>query len=194
MEWWQLVIALIVITAYVVKHIVGAQQEQQQARERLRDQAPKPVVATQSDEDVARDRTALDRRIEEAIERRRDMDERPASSPLPKRAIPMPAPPVVLYPPVPRYQPSASPVIATPPVKRPTPVKPAIPVVAPAPATHTATPTEAPAVVRALASTKHVSPTLKQVLDLLKSRQSIATAVVLREILDRPMSQRRRRV
>ena len=184
MEWWQLVFALILIAAYVIKHIVAVQQETQQTRPPA-PSAPKSVVMTSSDEDVARERTELDRRLEEAIERRRDMEESPISSRLPQRSIPMPAPPVVR--PVPRYQPPVA-------VPRPAPVKPTIPVVVAAPPVPG--PKQMPPIALGVAATvtaRPVSPAVRQVLDLLKSGQSLAAAVVLREILDRPVSQRRRR-
>jgi hypothetical protein len=215
MEWWQLIFALFVIAAYVIKHIVAAQQEAAAQRERLR--APAAPVVEKSDEDVARERTALDRRIEEAMERRREKDgEEAIVSTLPRRQIPMPVP-AVKAPPPPRYRPRpraddegpsevSSPAITPlPRVVRPAPVaKPsAIPLVrvspeapklaamiaAAAPPVVNPVPTPPPTPI----STTPRSAAAYQALDLLRNRETLVAAFVLREILDRPVSQRRRR-
>jgi hypothetical protein len=180
MEWWQLVFALVVIAAYVIKHIVAVQQEQQRPRERP---ASAPPVVAKSDEEMASEKTELDRRFEEAVERRRDLEDRPISSPLPRRSsIPMPAPTVVK--PAPRYQAPAR--------RRPEAVK---PVVAAAPPMPVPTVVEKIAlVVPVHALPRQASPAAGQVLELLKDRRNLAAAVVLREVLDRPLSRRRRHV
>jgi hypothetical protein len=177
MEWWQLVFALIVIAAYVLKHIVAVQQEQQRPRERP---VSAPPVVAKSDAEVASERTELDRRIEDAGERRRDVEDGPISSPLPRRSsIPMPAPTVAK--PAPRYQPPAR--------RRAEAVKPVV--TAPPPPALALVEKIAPLVpVQALA--RQASPAARQVLELLKDRRNLAAAVVLREVLDRPLSRRRR--
>jgi hypothetical protein len=217
MEWWQLVALLFVIAGYVLKHILQAQQEEKNVvrRDWVAD-ARKAAEADRTDEDVARERTELDRRIEEARERRRDMDEaEPTAAPLPRRSIPMPVPTVSVRP-VPRYQPRSEertvpedlrpvprverprverPRVEQPPAVRPVPA-PAIPVVIPVPAPAFAAPSLIEALPAAGAPTVStrtpVSPAVSLVLDLLRNRQSLAAAVVLREILDRPVSRRRR--
>src|SRR5258708_6873236 len=111
MEWPQLIVALVLIAGYVIKHIISAQQEAaaQQEREKLR-AAPQPAVTATSDDAAASERITLDRRIEEAVERRRERDEtgeeaRPSPVTV-ARHIPMAVPSVVVVP-VPRYQPPA---------------------------------------------------------------------------------------
>jgi hypothetical protein len=193
MDWWQLIIALFVITAYVVKQILAAQQGQPNPpaqREWVKD-ALKKAPATKSDEEVERDRTELDRRIEAAQERRRQVDEPPpVASPMPRRSIPMPAPPVIATP-VPRYQPVLNEVPRPPRVIRtPPPVAPVIPTPAPPAPSRTVEPA---VILPAVIPAKPVAPAIRQMLELLKNRETMATAIALREVLDRPLSKRRRR-
>lgn len=175
MEWPQLIIALVVVAAYVIKHILSAQQEAAAQRERgLVKNPPKPAVVTKTDEEVAGARTELDRRIEEAIERRRDLESgAPPVVTTVKKHIPMP---------VPRYQSPAAPA-PPPPVAAPA-VRPA-PVAAPPPPP-VVLPVGAPP-VRVLA------PAARRALGLLRDRDALATAFVLQEVLGRPLSLRRRR-
>src|SRR5260370_20517444 len=95
MEWPQLIVALVLIAGYVLKHILSTQQEAAAQREQaaLKPEA-QPADAAKTDEDVARERTALDRRIEEAVQRRREREEtggeeKPAPVPTVKPYIPM---------------------------------------------------------------------------------------------------------
>jgi hypothetical protein len=175
-EWWQLVFVLIVVAAYVIRHIVAAQQEEQAARGRSA--RPLQPVVTKSDEEQARAKTELDRRIDEALERRREPDERPIALPLPRRAIPMPVPTEMK--PLPRSRPP-----------RPAPVKPSPPVAAPPPARTVAAVVEKVTVL-VEAPAMPITPAVRTVIDLLRDRRNLAAAVVLREILDRPLSRRRR--
>ncbi len=197
MDWWQLIIALVFITIYVVKHILSVQQEQTaqpkaRAQREWAKEATKPAEVRTSDEDVAQDRSELDRRIEEAQERRRDLDEpRPMSLPVPRRSIPMPT---VIAPP--RYQPRTDersmPEPPRPRGLRTAPPRPVIPVVLPVPPPAASVASTLPPLAAVIAQ-RPVSPAVRQVLQLLNSRDNLAVAVILREILDRPMSRRRRR-
>src|ERR1700722_17329345 len=196
MDWWQLVIALFVITVYVVKHILAAQQEQPKARGQRQwvKEAVKTAEPSKSDEDVARDRTELDRRIEEVQERRRDLEgAKPTASPMPRRSIPM-AVPTVISPP--RYQPRTDerspPAAPKPRGLRTAPPRLAIPTVQRVPTPAVLAAGTLPSLAAGLAE-RPVSPAVRQVLELLNSRDNLAVAVILREILDRPMSLRRRR-
>jgi hypothetical protein len=232
MEWHHLIIALIVIAGYVIKHIVSTQQEAAEqrakdaaAREKIggtplaaqrerRSGGPAQAVAANDDEEVARARTAMDRRVEEAVELRRGREEKGEAentvvvARIP-RHIPMTLPTVVVAT-VPRYQPPphdrAQPEVSqiprselprtVPPAPRKTPAV-AIKVVPAA--------GRLKANVAAVANTMQLvgeapassapgaSPAVRQALELLKDRQSLTTAFVLREILDRPVSMRRRR-
>jgi hypothetical protein len=200
MDWWWLIAALGLVAFHVIKQILAAQQEAAAQRERLATPAP-PLLASRTDEDVAKEKTELDRRIEEAVERREPRVERITV----KRSLPMPAPPIVR--PAPRYVPPAtddSPRMAeaTRPARSPLPRRElprppsAIPVQVPAPeapklAAMMAPP--APPAVFVPASPETRSPALKQTIEMLKERRSLAAAVILREILDRPLSRRRRR-
>jgi hypothetical protein len=207
MDWWQLGFLLLVIVAYIFKHILAAQQEAAAEREKVQG-PPEPAAVAKTDAEVAGERTELDRRIEQAVERRRETETsvRPVVVAAPKPRLPMPAP-VVIAPPVPRYQPPPGddhgpfevvkpPRSELPRVVRPAPPKPPpakSPLVMPAP---TSPKPAAPRLVVPEVATvagNPVSPAVRQVLDLLKNRQTLATAFVLREILDRPVSQRRRR-
>jgi hypothetical protein len=146
MDWWQLVVLLFVIAGYVVKHILAAQQEQQKAPKRdwVREAQEKAAEAARSDDDVATEKTELDRRIEEAMDRRRGMDEaEPTAAPQRRQSIPMPVPTVIVKP-VPRYEPRSedrpfpemprpAPRSPRPTIVRPVPPTPAIPVVIPVP-------------------------------------------------------------
>jgi hypothetical protein len=184
MDWWQLILALLVIAGYVIKHIVSLQQEQQRTptlRERVKD-VPRPVPAAKSDEEIDDDRTELDRRIEDAKQRRREQEDmKPASSPLPRQSIPMPAPPIIVRP-LPRSQP---PPVAVP---RPPEIVKVAPVALPASA-RASSEMPRPAVVVA----KPIPLAALLARDLLRNRESRAAAVLLREILDPPMSRRRYR-
>jgi hypothetical protein len=203
---------LIVIAGYVIKHIVSTQQEAaaQQERETLK-AGPQPVLTAKSDDEVSNERTALDRRIEDAAERRREREQtddegRPAPV---KRQIPMAVTTVVVAP-VPRYQPPAYdrstpevrriPRSELPRVVRPAPEKPAAalqatPVRPRSKANVPAVP-ETAQIVLSLATpsrTSRVPPAVREALDLLKNPQALAVAFVLREILDRPVALRQSR-
>lgn len=210
MEWHHLIIPLVVVVGWVIKQIVSTQQEAAAQQERAKLMAgPQPIATAKSDDEVSNERTALDRRIEDAAERKRareqtDDEGRPA--PL-KQHIPMSVPAVVA---VPRYQPPAY-DRSTPEVRR-IPRSELPRVVRPAPEKPAATPPATPArprskanvpavpetaqVVLSLATptrTSRVPPAVREALDLLRDRQALATAFVLREILDRPVALRRRR-
>jgi hypothetical protein len=231
MEWHHLIIALIVIAGYVIKHIVSTQQEAADqrakdtaAREKIggtpmaaqrerRNGGPQPAVAANDDDAVARARTAMDRRVEEAVERRRGREETGEAentvvvARIP-RHIPMTLPNIVVAT-VPRYQPPvhdrAQPEVSqiprsqlprtAPPATRKTPaVAKVVAVTGRLKANVAAVANTMQLVVEAPASAAPgASPAVRQALELLKDRQSLTTAFVLREILDRPVSMRRRR-
>jgi hypothetical protein len=210
MDWPHLIIALVVIVAYVIKHIVATQQESAAQRDRENQKAgPKPTVAGATDDEVARERTALDRRIETAAERRREreetsVEEKPVAAPALKRYIPMSVPTVAIAPAVPRYQPPVraddsalpAPRSELPRVVRPAPAIAAVkkvPVVAPAGRSKPAV-AETPSVSQLPppAAAKPVAPAVRQALALLKDGRTLTAAFVLKEILDRPVSMRRR--
>jgi hypothetical protein len=212
MEWHHLIIPLVVVVGWVIKQIVSAQQEAaaQQEREKVR-AGPQPVATAMSDDEVSSERTALDRRIEDAAERRREReqtDDEGIPAPV-KRHIPMSVPTLVVAP-VPRYQPPAY-DRSTPEVRR-IPRSELPRVVQPAPAKPAAAPPATPVrprskanvpavpetaqVVLSLATpgrTSRVPPAVREALDLLKNPQALATAFVLREILDRPVALRQSR-
>jgi hypothetical protein len=237
MEWHHLIIALIVIAGYVIKHIVSTQQEAAAQRERevaARDKVggtlmtaqqeaavkrerltggSQPVVDASSDNEVASARTAQDRRIEEAVERRREREEtgeeeKPVVVTRIPRHIPMTLPNVVVGP-VPRYQPPAhdraQPEVrqiprselrrAVPPTTPKTAaVAKAVPAAGRLKANVAAVANTMQLVAEApFSAAPSAGPALRQALELLKDRQSLTTAFVLREILDRPVSMRRRR-
>jgi hypothetical protein len=198
---WKLIFALIVIVAYVIKHILSMQQENQPPVQGERVKPPPlPVQTAPSDEEVAQQRTELDRRIEEAVESGREVDEvrsvrrrpTPTAMPIP---MPMPMPPVVKRP-VPRYQPPAPPRKRPvpelgrklPPVPPPPPPAPTV-VAEPMPSTRAG---KAIAITATPAPAKPATPVAHQLRELLKDRQTLRAALVLREILDRPLSRRRR--
>jgi len=210
MDWWQLVVLLAVIAGYIIKQIMAAQQEAAAQRERLQAVARPPVA--KDDQEVARERTDLDRRIGDAVERRREDTARPATV---RRQIPMPAPPVVVVKPrpVPRYQPPpaaderALPEVVVPPRSELPRVVKSVPARPPASIPLPPVPPEAPQFAAMLAKTalaaaatapavspsavKKTSAAVRQALELIKNRQSLAAAFVLREVLDRPLSKRR---
>ena len=85
MDWWHLIVLLAVVAGYIIKQIVASQQEAAAEQNRLMAQSP---VRQKDDAEVAREKTDLDRRIEEATERQRDQEARVRV----QRHIPMPAP------------------------------------------------------------------------------------------------------
>jgi len=209
MDWWHLIVLLAVVAGYIIKQIVASQQEAAAEQNRL--QMAQSPVRQKDDAEVAREKTDLDRRIEEATERQRDQEARVRV----QRHIPMPAP-VVRPRPVPRYQPPPAAeeralpeVVAAqrselPRSGKSAPTKPQaaipLPPVVPeaqqlaamfakaAPAAPLPMPAAAPAAVK-----KPSAAVVRQALELIKNRQSLAAAFILREVLDRPLSKRRRR-
>jgi hypothetical protein len=213
MDWWQLVVLLAVVAGYIIKHIIAAQQDAAAAQRDHARSLPAAVIPKE-DRELAEEKTDLDRRIEEAAERRREEEPSPIAS---RRHIPMPAPSAVVVKPrrVPRYMPpSASEERALPEVVVParsewprvvTPLSAKPPASIPLPAIAPEAPKlaammaksdpPAPVVVPMLApvtTTKKTSAAVKQALELIKNRQSLAAAFMLREVLDRPVSKRRR--
>jgi hypothetical protein len=193
MEWWQLVFALIIIAAYVVKHILSLQQERQATEQReLGKDIPQRVEVAPTDEELTHQRTELDRRIEEVVELRTEIEE---TRPVRTRSIPMPMPkPPLVKRPVPRYEPQV------PSQQRPLPALirrvPSAPTPAPV---VVAVPTPAAPIDRKVLAValpppaKAENPIARQLRELLKDRQTLAAAFVLREIFDRPVCGRRRR-
>jgi hypothetical protein len=189
MDWPQLLIALVVIAVYLLKHILSGQQETLVRRDAPRESeppAPPVLTAEQSDVEMAQRETEMDGRLGEYRKRRKEMEAgRPPSEP-----------PVVVVPrPVPRYEPGAPPA---PEARRPPRPEPprverklprrqdAIPV-----ATPVAPP---PADVLLQASVARPAPrAVRKVVELLRDRDTLAAAFLLKEILDRPLSQRRQR-
>jgi len=199
MDWWHLIVLLAVVAGYIIKQIVASQQEAAAEQNRLMAQSP---VRQKDDAEVAREKTDLDRRIEEATERQRDQEARVRV----QRHIPMPAP-VVRPRLVPRYQPPPAAeeralpeVVAAqrselPRSGKSAPTKPQaaipLPPVVPeaqqlaamfakaAPAAPLPMPAAAPAAVK-----KPSAAVVRQALELIKNRQSLAAAFILREVLD----------
>jgi hypothetical protein len=213
MDWWQLIPLLVVVAAYIIKQIMAAQQEA--AAQRDRRQVFQTPPRPKDDAEVAGERAESDRRLEEASERTGDEQR---SRTTPKRHIPMPNPQVVVVKPrrVPRYEPPsraeerALPEVVSPPrselprVVKPLPAKPPasipLPPVAPEAAQLAAMmaknslPTAPLVPVITNVTVKKQSPAARTALEMLKNRQNIAAAFVLREVLDRPLSKRRRRI
>ena len=172
-DWLQFIIPLALAVLYLLGHIVSSYQEQ------ARQQQPRPPArpAPPSD-DAERERRAreLQRRIDEARQRRRELEEAAPRNAGEKSSPfgPPEVPAVVLVqrrpvPPPPVRAPEPPPVVVPPP---PVPVAP-IRTVAPLPA--------AP-----------VGASTRQVVALLRDRNSLAAAWLLKEILDRPVSRRPR--
>jgi hypothetical protein len=159
------------------------------------------------------------RRRREAAERGQTVSSEPVSRPAPPREV-RPAPPVErrpvrANPPVRRRnvetappRPARAPVMLEPVAEAPTPSFPPPRVEAPRPEPvrveasppPPAPPASQPAAAaltpmpRPAGSRRAQSPMLVQLADLLRSPRAAGTAVVLKEIFDRPLSQRRRRV
>ena len=213
MDWWQLVVLLAVVAGYIIKHIIAAQQDAAAAQRDHARSLPAAVIPKE-DRELAEEKTDLDRRIEEVAERRREEEPSPIAS---RRHIPMPAPSAVVVKPrrVPRYMPPSAgeeralPEVVVPPrselprVVKPVPAKPPasipLPAIAPEPPKLAAmmaksappAPTVMPTVVPVAA--QKASSAIKKARELTKDRQSLAAAYMLREVLDRPLSKRRRR-
>lgn len=223
MDWVKWIIPLIVIALYILGHLASMQREQprrpmarppqpppdpderakrrpassdlesfldeMRQRKRLEEEQVEPVLVEESSRPLPRHepRRGDERSKSRAVGSKLPQSKPPQTKPPQRRTEPvvvvqpMPASPA----PPPLAARSTTPTItikaATPMAPPPPPARPAAPQAAPqrldAP-TVTATP---------------VSPLAGVVVDLLKSRQSLAAAFLLREILDRPLSQRRRR-
>jgi hypothetical protein len=142
--------------------------------------------------------TDLDRFLEEA-RRRREAEERPQPPPPPVR--PTVARPPLRERPTPRRQPPPRPAptlrsdegFVAMPVARPVEQPPAAEPILVAPATPEAPPFAPLPVTPPTTREARSSPIVKQVRALLSKPQTVGTAFVLREILDRPLCKRRRR-
>jgi hypothetical protein len=221
MDWVKWIIPLIVIALYILGHLASMQREQPR-RPMARSPQPPPDPderakrrPASSDLESFLDEMRQRKRLEEepvlAEESSRPLprheprrgDERSKSravgSKPPQTKPPQTKPPQRRTEPVVVVQPM--PVSAAPPslpaVRSTTPtitIKAATPMAPPPPPARPAAPQAAPQRLDAPTVTaKPVSPLAGVVVDLLKSRQSLAAAFLLREILDRPLSQRCRR-
>ena len=184
MDWLQYVIPLIVVVVYVVSHIVSAYQEQQRQQEeaeRRRRGTEQPSVAS-SDEETEGRRLDLDRRTEEARGLREELVRAEEARPRAEEA-----------PPVSRYASEDEVAARVPPPatkvhwRAPKPV--VMPVIPPVPAP----PPPVVIPVAAVVAGRPTSPVARQVVAFLRDRNSLAAALLLKEVLDPPLSRRPRR-
>jgi hypothetical protein len=181
MDWIKLAIPLIAVAVWILSNLASQQKEIRRPPRvplpppRPRDPLdPLPTATTQP--------AAVDQ-YRDALERQREKKTalpKPAPKVRSRRLDPLPKPPRVPPVPVPPPPPVRAPQ-PTPPALEPTPsLAPSPPASQKPPATREATATSA-------------APPFKRVLQLLKTRDSLATAFLLREILDRPVAKRPRR-
>lgn len=165
MDWKVLVIGLIPLGVWILSTIFRGLED---AREQ---EKPQPAPGERPPRTPRRPSSELDRFLDEARKRREVSPKRTVEPVLEALPVPKPSPPprVEAPPPRPRKPEPAPPPVVVLPVELP-----------PAP----------PAPAR-LPQRDQPSPALAKVVAMLRGRDAVATAVVLREILDRPLSQRR---
>jgi hypothetical protein len=207
MEWLKLLIPLIAVAVWILSHLAGNQQNQ-------RRQAPRPQPPFDPDQEPrhpGRAASELERFLED-VKRRKEMEQVPEAILIAEEV----APPRKAPPPLPRpveQRRKSVPIGVKPPQRRrelaalvqPLPVT-------PAPTSRTVTmPSSAVAEVQAPQATQAPPPppqalhrpealptkaskseAVKLVQHLLRNRQALAGAFLLREILDKPLSKRRR--
>ncbi len=183
MDWPVLVIALIPVAVWILATIFrGVEEANEKNRPRPRgDGAQVKVPRRPSGE--------LDRFLEEA-RRRRDPAQKPRREPTPaEAALPERVPPPVEKPaPRPPARREEHRPRTRPRVEIPIPAPPVVVVTTPAPAPEPVPPPPPP---RLAAPPRPVSPVAKRLGAMLRDRDSLALAVILREVFDRPVSQRR---
>jgi hypothetical protein len=179
--WVELLIPFIAVAVYLLSHLLSNRQEAPRREPQPLRRPPRPRRDEDDDAETPtrqRRRAELDQQLAEA-RRRRDALE--AGS----RPRPVVRPPVVLPLPLP-VKPSRAVLPTEPPrPKTPPPRAEAVVLVA------TAAPVKAPNVT--LAAPAPSSTPVQQLLGLLKDRRSMATAILLHEVLGPPVSRRPRR-
>lgn len=216
MEWIKWLIPLIAIAVWILSQLAGNQQEQKRP-------SPRPLPPRDPDQDPRARRASEDlEEFLEKIKRRKDADERTAAEPVvliaEEVAAPRPAPRRTAPPPLPRpveQRRKSAPIGGKRPERRPEPVvlaepislapeewsrmaampTPAVPQAPQALPAAPAAPGAPQALHRpeALPGKASLPPAARLVRELLKSRQSLAAAVLLREVLDAPLCRRARR-
>jgi hypothetical protein len=211
--WEALIIPLIALAVWILGAIFRGGEQQQQERERR----PRSGAEGGRPRGPRRPTSELDRFLEEARARRKPAappveTERPRPEPVILEAVPVETPPEKPPErprPSPERRPKPRPPVTTPPVApavrvpvaqpiaMPAAVAPAPP--PPAPVMERRTPTQNPEAERAPALAMSVPTTQPRrtsalglkLLEMLRDKQSLATAVMLREIFDRPVAMRR---
>jgi len=213
--WWEsLIIPLIALAVWILSTVFRGEEEQPKERPRRPGTEGRPRPPR-------RGTTELDRFLEAARARRNkpiakpDEQERPPQpEPVVLEAMPVEQPPEKLRPrpsPIVERQPRPRPAKASPPLAEPVRPPVAMPVGPPAqitrpsalpqvPVTETRTPTQnppgesppAPAMIVPPTQARRPSPAALKLLEMLKDKQTLAAAVMLREVFDRPLALRRR--
>lgn len=215
MDWIKWLIPLVVVFVVILSNLARIAQEEKKTNSRRRPgpagPGDKPARPRRPQSDAERFLEEINRRRREASEQRKPVIVQRA--PAPPRQVPKPARretpsaeaplarsapvrPVAAIPVDDTRMPSkrpASPKAPEPQRRQPTPVLEEVVVatVVPAPEPSGTVSAGAPAAVIA---TKPETPTAVMLRQLLRDPQSIKTAFVLREVLDRPLCQRRPRV
>ncbi len=204
MDWIKWLVPLIILAGYILSHLAKNREEPRRSQ---RPPLPPPLPPRDSGERPAarRSPSEVDRFLEE-VRRRRETGEKPTvpaarePSSRGERERPRPASKITAAEPVLRPQRTGREEPPKPrPARRPSGAQEAAPfaklVPAPAPAPPSLAETAAAQAVMHFPSpaAKPVSPAAQQLLELLKTPQSLQTAILLREVLDRPRCRRPRR-
>jgi len=193
---------IITVVAVAILSSLGRIAQSVQNRNRRRPEDDLPAARPrQTSSDVERFLEEINRRRQQNVEKRPPAD-RPAS-----RAVALPSS-LPEARPAPRVQPPPLPPVKRAPAREPTQPAPSrrplqrqetpppvliVPVLDPAPtALETASKTFGTASVQRDA--KPISPAVKLLMELLRYKQSLRTAILLREIFDPPLSRRQRSV
>ncbi len=215
MPWWEsLIIPLIALAVWILSTVFRGEEEQPKERARRPGTEGRP-------RQPRRATTELDRFLEAARARRNNPVTKPAEEdgppqpePMVLEAMPVEQPPENPRPRPPRTlerQPKPRPAKASPPLAEPVrvpvamPVGPAAQITLPSalplvPVTELRTPrlqprgaaAAAPAVIVPPTQPRRAAPAALKLLEMLKDKQTLAAAVMLREVFDRPLALRRR--
>jgi hypothetical protein len=163
----ELILPVIIFVVWVLNHLLRNRENEEPVRPRAGNPAPNRGATND-----------IDRFLQEIDRLRRKGDERtePTERPAPK--------------PVPRARPTVQPTPRARPVVpiRDLPTAPVVEVVAPVPVLPSAL--QPPAPPRAAQVERRTPPTVGAVANLLRSRQSLAAAIVLQEVLGPPKCRR----
>ena len=180
MHWEILIIPLIALGVWILGTLFKSEDEKtRKSGRRLNSASPRPPVR--------RPVTNLEQFLEEA-RRRREAEERAKAPPAPPPArAPISRPPLRERPPRPAQTPRVAPAVIR---REEAPV--AVPVARPVASAEVVEAAVPPLLAPYAPRPEQPSPIVQQARALLSKPQTAATAFVLREIFDRPLSRRRR--